>query len=170
MRMSWTESWSVRLVKARFKELQHDLSGIWRIVFWGAMVSEFVLQATRYFIIEDADWSKVAFISVPMCICSFPLLMYLGCLFPLCIHLYEKGIMFQMGSGGSFFKYEQLKSISFIDRDGFHLFVVRGQNKRGKEFERTAVVSPKVPDEEVKKFLFDVGQAYLCQTNTISGK
>ena len=63
-----------------------------------------------------------------------------------------------------------LKSISFIDRDGFHLFVVRGQNKRGKEFERTAVVSPKVPDEEVKKFLFDVGQAYLCQTNTISGK
>ena len=56
MRMSWTEPWSVRLVKARFKELQHDLSGIWRIVFWGAMVSEFVLLATRYFIIEDADW------------------------------------------------------------------------------------------------------------------
>ena len=54
-----------------------------------------------------------------------------------------------------------IRSISFENRDGFHLLVLRCVTKRGKSFERTVVASAKYSDDDVAKFLFDIGMANL---------
>jgi len=50
------------------------------------------------------------------------------------VHISEKGVFFHVGNGGSFVKRDLIRSISFEDRDGLHLFVLRGQPKRDKEW------------------------------------
>lgn len=70
-------------------------------------------------------------------------------------------LFIQCGNGGSFLPRELIRSISFEDRDGFHLLVLRCVTKRGKSFERTVVASTKYSDDDVAKFLFDIGMVHL---------
>ena len=161
MRIYWEEPWSVKLVKARHKSNRCDLAGVWRVSIIGAPIVLAILVAVRYLVPGTDDVLTWEFVSVAFLSALFlwAIVAYLACL-PTRIHLTEKGIIFHT----ALFKYDELTSISIEDRDGFHLLVVRRKNRKGKEIERTAVTSPKVPDEDVFRFLADIGQAHLCHS------
>ncbi len=162
MRIDWTEPWSMKLVKARYAEARRDLSRIWRICLWTAIAVTAVLAIARQTIPslgENLTWTTL--VRVPIALLLLGLFPCVICLFPVLVHLTEKGVMFQIGNGGTFLKYERLTSISFEERNGMRTFVVREKTKAGKEVERTAVASPKIADADVMKFLADLGHGHL---------
>ena len=73
----------------------------------------------------------------------------------------EKGVMFQMGGGVILYKYDLIVSMSFSDFDGLRMFELSFKTKKGSVDTRTAAASPEVSEEDVRKFLMDIGQAHL---------
>ncbi len=109
---------------------------------------------------DDLSWNTILRVAivVPAIFLASP---FLTTVFPLFVHMTEKGVMFQMGSGGTFVKYDQVVSISFADFDGLRMFEISFKTKKGSVATRTAAASPEVCDEDVRKFLMDIGQAHL---------
>ncbi len=162
MRIDWAEPLSLKLVKARHAEAKRDLSSIWRICLWSAIAVTFALAIVRRTIPavgENLSWATL--VRVPAA------LLFLGfapcalCVFPQLVHLTEKGIAFQHGSGSTFLRYEEVTSVYIEDRNELQTFVVRAKTKRGKEVERTAVASPKIAEADIVKFLADIGYGHL---------
>ncbi len=162
MRIDWTEPWSMKLVKARYAEARRDLSSIWRICLWTAIAVTAALAIARRTIPsvgENLPWTTL--VRVPIALLLLGLFPYVLCLFPVFVHLTEKGVMFQIGNGGTFLPYERLTSISFEERNGMRTFVAKGKTKDGKELERTAAAAPKIAAADVMKFLADLGYGHL---------
>ncbi len=88
---------------------------------------------------------------------------FLVCICPQSIHLVEKGIMFQLGSRGSFFPYDQVVSISFSHDLGYRQIIVKVGNKKGKIVERDAYVSSKVSDQDIVALLAHAGHSHLVK-------
>ena len=109
---------------------------------------------------EAYAWADVLLLA-----CVFPVVFFvfpfLYSVLPLLVHLTESGVAFQAGSTVSFLRWEQIVSISFVDVDGLRLFKVDGMTKKGKPAVLTAAASSEVREEDVMKFLYDLGQAHL---------
>ena len=165
MRLDWTEPWTKRLIRRRMAEMRGVVRSILPVTLWG-MVGILVVVAVLYIawpeLAEEVPWQNVLrrTLVIPALLLGQPFLL---CVFPQSVHLVEKGISFQMGSSCSFFRYDQIVSISFSDALGFHQFVVKVRNKKGNIVERTADASPKVSDQDIVKFLADIGYSHLVK-------
>ena len=163
MKLSWTEPWNRAIIRRRIREVSESMPSVGKISVWGGLLSLGVMIGVRWFLPEGASeltWGRMCAV---VFVCSaFPWLGYLFALFPYNVHITEKGIFLQCGNACVPLPREQIRSISFEDRDGLHLLVIHCVSKQGKEFERTALTSPKYSDAEVMKFLFDAGMAHLC--------
>ena len=153
----------MRLVRRHFAETWRYVSSIFRVVSWGLIVSLAVCVLVRIMLPESADelpWSMVLSLMVVIS-ASFLVLPFLTTVFPLVVHMTEKGVMFQMGGGLILYKYDLIVSISFSDFDGLRMFELSFKTKKGSVDTRTAAASPEVSEEDVRKFLMDIGQAHL---------
>lgn len=163
MGISWTEPMSRRLVRRRFAENWQQVSSIVRFVSWLWLGALLVCILGRILLPQLANilsWScilRVA-IAIPAIFFVFPIF---ATLFPLAVHISEKGIAFQMGPSAKFIKYNQIDSVEFVENEGFRWFVVSFKTEKGQSVTSAAVVSPKVCEEEVQKFLVDIGQSHL---------
>ena len=163
MRIDWSEPLSKRLVRRRFAETWRFVLSIFRLGSWCWAATLAVCVLVRIVLPETADdlsWNTILRVAivVPAIFLASP---FLTTVFPLFVHMTEKGVMFQMGSGGTFVKYDQIVSISFADFDGLRMFEISFKTKKGSVATRTAAASPEVCDEDVRKFLMDIGQAHL---------
>ena len=162
MKLSWTEPWSRNLLRHRVREANLAMPSIRAISIGGGVIAFCTMLGVRWCLPESCvvlTWEVVAIVTI--CCSLYGLVPYLIAVCPRGVHLSEKGVFSQCGSGGSFLPRELIRSISFEDRDGFHLLVLRCVTKRGKSFERTVVASTKYSDDDVAKFLFDIGMAHL---------
>ena len=149
----------------RLRDTGREIGALVPVTGGGAVLAAAVCAAVRVWIPGAAaslSWCRIGSLAaaIPVLFLGLP---FLPALFPLMVHFTEKGVMFQAGSGGAFFKWERIESVGFRDDDGFHLLVVRVRRKTGDAVERVAVASPKVSDAEVWAFLADAGQAHLCR-------
>lgn len=163
MRIDWTESLSKRLVRRRFVEVKRYVSSILRLVVWCwgiSLVACFLVRILLPDVAEFLPWSRILCIAllIPAFFLVFP---FLAAILPGGVHVTEKGVLFQWGSGRTFFKYDQIVSISFVDCDGLRMFGVSFKTKKGNVVTWMAAASPKVRDEDVLKFLTDIGQVHL---------
>ena len=162
MKLSWTEPWSRGRVRYRIREANKSMPSARKISILGGVLSLGAMLCVRWTLPESGEVLTLGRMLLIALLCSsYAWFAHFMALFPQCVHLSEKGVFLQCGNSGSLIRREQICSISFEDRHGLHLLVMRCGSKHGKEFERTAVASTKVPDSEVEKFLFDVGLAHL---------
>lgn len=163
MRLDWTEPWSRRLAGRRLREVRRGVGGLVPVTVVGTVLAAAVCVAVRVWVpgaAEALPWWRIGSLAVTIPV-PFLGLPFLGALFPLMVHFTEKGVMFQTGSGGAFFKWGRIESVGFRDEGGFHFLVVRVRRKAGDVVERMAVASPEVADAEVGAFLVSAGQGHL---------
>lgn len=150
------------MVRRRLGEVSQSMPSAIKIAIVGGALSLGVLLFVRWHLPETESvltgW-KIA--SAVLACLLFPFLSYLGALFPYCVHVNKKGICFQCGNSATFVNREQLRSVSFEDRDGLHLLVVRGETKSGRLFAHVALASSKISDSEVAMVLLAVGLAHV---------
>jgi len=162
VKLGWTEPWSRERARRQMREAAKAMPSARKIAAWSGVLSFAAMVGVRHFFPgseEVLTWGRMAFVALA---CSlYAWFSHFVALFPTTVHISEKGVFFQVGNGGGLVKRDSIRSISFEDREGLHLFVVRGKTTRGKDFERTAVASAKIPDTEVEKFLFDADLAHL---------
>ena len=166
MKLSWTEPWSRNLFHQRVREANLAMPSIRAISIGGVIVAFCSMLGVRWYLPESCQvltWGVVT--AVTICCSLYGLIPFLIAICPRGVRLSEKGVFIQCGNSGSFFPREMIRSISFEDRDGFHLLVLRCVTKRGRVFERTVVASTKYSDDDVARFLFDVGMSHLWNAN-----
>lgn len=162
MKLSWTEPWSRESVRRHIREAGKSIPSCRAIAIGSGVISLCAMLGVRWYLPESGEVLTVeCMFRVTLFCSSYPLLPFLIAFFPQSVYLSEKGIYVQYGSGGSFLPREQIRSISFEDRDGLHLLVIRCVTKRGKAFERTVLASPKYSDQVVAQFLFSVGMSHV---------
>ncbi len=165
MRLDWTEPWTKRLIRGRLVEMRGAVRSILPVTLWGAvgiLVSVAVLHVGWPELAEEIPWGRVVgkVLVVLVLLLGMP---FFASVFPQGVHLVEKGIAFQLGSCCSFFRYDQIVSISFSDALGYHQFIVKAKNKQGNIVERAAAASPKVTDQDIVTFLAHVGSSHLVK-------
>ena len=143
--------------------MRRVVSGIVGVTLWGSVLAVVVCGIVRVFLPEASEelrWGRIVILAgaIPLLFLAVPFVL---CCLPTQVHLTDKGVMFQFDSSGSFFKYEQIESLSFVEEEGRRLFEVRAKSKKGDLIVRTAIASPNVRDEDVSKFLADIGQLHL---------
>ena len=162
MRIDWTEPLSKCLVRHRFGEARREAVSVMRLIGGCSVLAGLVCIAVRIMFPETSEvlsWYRILHTAIVMPAAAL-LLLFLSVVFPLCVHITEKGIMFQMGSGGTFVKYDQIDTLSFVESDGLRMFKVSFKTKKGALVTRLAAASPKIREEEVGKFLADIGQEH----------
>lgn len=150
------------MVRYGIREARKEIPSACMISIVGGVLSLAVMVGVRWWLPASAEvltcWRMLA---IMLACSSFVWLGHLPAILPSNVHITEKGVFFQCGSSVGRVDCEQLRSISFEDRNGLHLLVVRGVSKQGREFERTALASPRYSDEEVAKFLFEAGLSHV---------
>ena len=167
-KISWTEPWEWEVSKERVRHGYKELRKNWvfcLILFALLVVGGVYPRISRHInnigTHESLIWGRIVIASVGygVLFLCLPCLIYV---FPYCIHVMEKCVVFQQGSSGRRIDAKNIISLSFETRDGRRYFVVKARNKKGLPCEHLALMAKKkVTEEDVKRFLYDVNLAHL---------
>ena len=167
-KISWTEPWEWEVSKERVRHGYKELHKNWvfcLILFALLVVGGVYPRISRHInnigTHESLIWGRIVIASVGygVLFLCLPCLIYV---FPYCIHVMEKCVVFQQGSTGRRIDVKNIISLSFETRDGRRYFVVKARNKKGLPCEHLALMAKKkITEEDVRRFLYDVNLAHL---------
>ena len=173
-KIEWCEPWSWAKVRNCAAEIRSQYPPMWRLLLYCVVLPAIVLGGVylyfQSFVLDEQvleqTWRNI--FVIPLCCLLFASLPYLDALFPLGVRICAKRICFARGNSMNVIKVELISSLCFRTIDGRQYFVVSATTSRGKPFEqKIEMPAAKVTEQDVVKFLYDVGLAHLCREEVV---
>lgn len=176
-KIEWKEPRNRDDIRAGMRECRAALPPWWRLLLYcvvapvllfgllAVFVPDIASPATRDFLGNGLSywWSMV--IAIISCLFMFWGMPYLIALCPKYVVLREKFISFMQGSGALHIPMEQVLSVTFRGAGAERALVVVAKTRKGREFTRTAKLSPEVAEAEIVGFLCEHGLAHLYRAS-----
>ncbi len=174
-KIEWNEPWSWTKVRNCAAEIRREYPPMWKMLLYCAVLPALVLGGVILYCQHVGldgqaleQTRRNFYILPPGCVLMFMVMPYLYALCPLGVIIRGNYISFIRGNSVRCIKVEQISSLCFRTIDDRRYFVVRATTARGKPFEqKIEMPAAKVTEQDVVKFLYDVGLAHLCREEVV---